>query len=45
MSYDAAWIDCATPGCDAGIQIDARHARNFAGRDWYCVRHQERKTG
>ena len=35
MSHQVAWIDCAYPGCEAGLVVDARHVRNFDGRDWY----------
>lgn len=36
-----AWVECDEIGCDAGLVIDARHARNFDGRDWYCRDHEE----
>ena len=40
MTPDLAWVECAHAGCDAGLVIDARHARDFDGRDWYCRDHE-----
>jgi hypothetical protein len=39
-THEIAWVPCQEPGCDAGLVIDARHARNFDGRDWYCTDHE-----
>ena len=36
-----ARIECDRFDCDAEIIIDARHAKNFDGRDWYCARHED----
>lgn len=32
----AAWIPCSELGCENGLTVDARHVRNFDGRDWTC---------
>jgi hypothetical protein len=43
MSIDIAWVPCDELGCTNGLVIDARHARNFDGRDWYCQEHEEQR--
>ena len=35
----AVWLACAQPGCDAGIQADARHVANLTASGWYCDHH------
>ena len=40
MTPDLAWVPCDHIGCEAGLVVDARHIRNFDGRDWYCREHE-----
>lgn len=36
----AVWLICTHPGCDVGIQADARHVQNLtASGGWYCHLH------
>lgn len=40
MRAEAAWIPCDAIGCENGLAVDARHVRNFEGRDWTCAEHE-----
>jgi hypothetical protein len=39
-----ARVDCNHPGCGNQLTIDARHARNFEGREWTCRNHDTEVT-
>lgn len=36
-----AFVPCDAIGCENGLVVDARHLRNFEGRDWACQEHEE----
>ena len=44
MDLVPAWVPCDHMGCQAGLALDARHLRNFAGRAWYCPEHAEESS-